>query len=1207
MPHLELRLLGPPRVLHAGQPLELPTRKALALLLYLAAEGGVQPREKLARMLWPERERPRMLANLRTALSHLRAALEAQQDDGAPHLRVETESLVFNQESDYRLDLELLRAAAAGRELKPNDPGAAVQVLADAWSLYRGPFLDGFSLSDASEFEAWLQGERDLWVQRADRLLAELTELQMMTGRPAQAFESIQEWLQVNPLSERAYRRLMRVQLQRGDRAAALRAYERCRAALEGHLGLELSERTQQLAARIQRGSVDSVEVPTDRKRASAGLDLSELPLVGREGAHARLVDAYQAVQREGCQLLLLEGEPGVGKTRLVAEFSRWVGSRGGLVLRGRSSAPAGGTPYGALAQALRAGMEDVVSTQETLDRPWRRELARLLPELEDANDPPPNPAPEAALAATRLRTALIRLGESLAEWSGVLLALDDLHAADAATLEFVGHAAARWQRAGAPVLILASVRSAPLGAAVAGTSSPTPFQDWWASLASDTPLAQISLAPLTVDHVSDLAWRLPLGQGQSVGPGPTGVAAFVEWLLAESGGNPLHLSLIIQALADEGLLQERRAEDGRAYLDVTPALDPAGAAVAAELQGFLPPGIEQLTQRRYAGLGRAARAALNAASILAQPASLELVEQVAELDRDSAVRGVEELSRSGVLRSEPDGYRFAHEKMRRVARGHLSGARRRDLHRRALAAGREYGSPAAELARHARGASYPELAFQHDVAAAAHALELSAVRDSIRHFARAWDFMLESDDLELELDELERLGFGLARAYEIVGELEAAEEVLAEVRRRAGASEDLVLECMAINRLAFVLAHQHRPQEAAQFLDRALELARRAEAPRALAETHWSLAQRGLYDAAAESVEEHARRALRLAEELEDEELGARCRNVLSYVARNRGAGDEAAEHAHRARAIYRAAGDLAMESDCLGALAQAELLRARPVCALRRAASALRMSRRVESEHGIGAHTLELVLAQIERGLLGDALGLAREGAERARAGEGAVEFVLALIALGRAQRAVHKFEAAETTHRQALELVESDGIPFTLGPLLAGDLAADMGPEVAAAAAEWACKAVLTPDEPTFLLGALLPWWTLVESLIEAESLDRAERMVAEVAQYADGAERLRLAHLACSAIAASHKGDLSTAKENLERSLRAVRDSRLLPMRRRVELLLAEVYRRQGRSDDADEMGRAARSTLAHLADMIEEREIRESFLVSADRQ
>lgn len=170
MSRLSLAFLGRPEVRHAERVLNFPTRKTLALLVYVAAEGGFHTREKLTALFWPESDGPQGRAVLRNTLRYLRSALLEVADpttDQAPgqglHLLVEHDAIGFASRSDIELDLHRVEAAVRAIQTEGLARHQLIAHLQAAVALYRGNFLEGFSLSDAPTFDDWVSIQREYY------------------------------------------------------------------------------------------------------------------------------------------------------------------------------------------------------------------------------------------------------------------------------------------------------------------------------------------------------------------------------------------------------------------------------------------------------------------------------------------------------------------------------------------------------------------------------------------------------------------------------------------------------------------------------------------------------------------------------------------------------------------------------------------------------------------------------------------------------------------------------------------------------------------------------------------------------------------------------------------------------------------------------------------------------------------------------------
>src|SRR5438067_10251270 len=220
---LRLSVLGTPEVFHNDSRLTFPLRKAQALLLYLAVEGGMHSRSKLAALLWPDSEPSDALKGLRNALTLLRYLLAGPDPSASPHshLLSEHELLGLDPHASLELDLDVVQQAwhqAQRLSLAPSEEqrAALVSQVQHALSLVRGPFLEGFWLREESGFDHWVQQQQQQWQVRLHHLFERLSSWQESGGELEPARATLMRWLTLGALSEDASRRLMRADVPLG-------------------------------------------------------------------------------------------------------------------------------------------------------------------------------------------------------------------------------------------------------------------------------------------------------------------------------------------------------------------------------------------------------------------------------------------------------------------------------------------------------------------------------------------------------------------------------------------------------------------------------------------------------------------------------------------------------------------------------------------------------------------------------------------------------------------------------------------------------------------------------------------------------------------------------------------------------------------------------------------------------------------------------
>src|SRR6266571_1068609 len=260
---LKIALLGPPEVDHRDHRLTFPDRKVLSLLAYLATEGGVQERQKLTRLLWPESDMAHGRTALRIALLHLRRILE---EDASPereaHLLITHDTIGLDLASGIDLDLHALEAAWKLMRVLPAPEALQEEVrrplmarLQSAAVLYRGGFLQDFTLRNTLDFDNWVGMQQGYWYQRIEQVFDWLSQLQSAEGEIEQAIATVERWRCFDPLNEDISLRLMQLHFLTGNRIAALKTYETYKDVLRTELSAKPSRKLVALAEVLRNAS----------------------------------------------------------------------------------------------------------------------------------------------------------------------------------------------------------------------------------------------------------------------------------------------------------------------------------------------------------------------------------------------------------------------------------------------------------------------------------------------------------------------------------------------------------------------------------------------------------------------------------------------------------------------------------------------------------------------------------------------------------------------------------------------------------------------------------------------------------------------------------------------------------------------------------------------------------------------------------------
>jgi len=709
MCQLQLSLFGVPVVKHGEHTLTFSTRKALALLVYLAVEGGAHARKTLSESFWPELDARHGRATLRATLFELRKLLDRSQGPGEQaHLLVERETLGLNQDSSLLLDLRLVEAVSKrvgrrGAPLIDQVDGELQAQLEQATRMVRGPFLAGFTLCDAQFFDDWTRQHSEYWHLRVHQLFDALSRLYERAGDVERAIDTVSRWLSFDLLNEEGYRRLMRLRFSLGDRVGALRAYNACCEVLAHELELEPEPETVALAKWIRctaplRLSRTRSTGPLDSSAGQPATHLLDGPCLGRSAEFGSLIDCYRHVDAGQSHLVLLQGESGMGKTRLATEFLSWAQAQGAEVLMGKALHTGRQLPYQPLIAVLRHQLEQEHTHDDLISDVWLTELVRLLPELRDRSPDLPVPPMDEALEHSRMFEATARLLRAWAACRPLVLLLDDMQWADTATRDLVLYFAQSLADRPAPILLLLTLRTEVY-------PFPDPQSTWVMALKrTGIPLTTLGLAPFTQEEtqrfVQALAWaEQPEAEhndarerGSVRGSSATNrepLASFAHWLYAQTHGQPLYLMETLKGLLEQEMIVPSLQQDGTWRLVLRSELLAQTPASA-----FIPTCLRELIRSQLGQLTPAAWALLVAGAVMGEGLTFERLCQVAQLDEETGLQALEEDLRRGWLCEEKraeasqveGGYIFPGEMIRAVVYQEAGAVRQRLVQRRVAA-----------------------------------------------------------------------------------------------------------------------------------------------------------------------------------------------------------------------------------------------------------------------------------------------------------------------------------------------------------------------------------------------------------------------------------------------------------------------------------------------------------------------------------------
>uniref|UniRef100_UPI0035CC0291 BTAD domain-containing putative transcriptional regulator n=1 Tax=uncultured Jatrophihabitans sp. TaxID=1610747 RepID=UPI0035CC0291 len=557
---LRIDVLGTPLVALDGKPLVVDTRKAIAVLAVLvlarsAGRDGV-PRAELAALLWPEGDDSRARATLRRTLSVLIAATgdAVVADRTSVSLRPE---LVVS-------DVVTFRALAASSDREE---------LARAVGLVRGELLAGFALRDAPAFDDWLARESDTLRRELGAIQERLVLDRLRHGELHAALADAVRWLELDPLHEAAHRSVMRLLAWTGRRQDALDQYQRCVRVLGDELGVAPVRATTEIYDAIRGGTL----APPRRRAARADdapvptASTSAVPMVGRDAALATLC----AAAGRGGRLVLVTGEAGIGRSRLVDEFA----ARTPQVLVVRAHGGEAALSFAPIADLLRAA----IALGAPLPADLAVEVSRLVSEALPSGHRPAEPLSSPG-ARDLFYDAVVRV---LAGSGAAAVVVEDAHAVGTAAAEVLAYLIHRLDRLGVPLVLTwrdpGPAERHPLRIALSGARHAEPT-----TTIALTRLTRGEIARLDAANAESI-WRdtagLPLlvaaaiaGSGSAAPSGSLG--AGVQSLLAgrlaevsEETSQVLATLAVLDGVADPGDLH---AASGRAEVETVEAVEEA-------------------------------------------------------------------------------------------------------------------------------------------------------------------------------------------------------------------------------------------------------------------------------------------------------------------------------------------------------------------------------------------------------------------------------------------------------------------------------------------------------------------------------------------------------------------------------------------------------------------------------------------------------
>jgi predicted ATPase/DNA-binding SARP family transcriptional activator len=937
MSRLALFLLGTPRIESNDEIINLDTRKAIALIAYLAVVQQRQSRDTLAALLWPEYDQSHARATLRRTLSTLNKALKG------PWLEIDREYVSLNFNTDVWVDVHEfhnLLARCRSHNHPPNETcSACLQPLNEAVALY-DDFLAGFSLRDSPNFDDWQFFQADTLRRDLAGALERLVQCYSAIGDFEPAIAYARRWLTLDRLHEPVHRLLMQLYASSGQRSAALHQYRECVQVLERELGVAPLESTTKLYQAIKEHQATPIAVTThvqsavpETKVAVEAMPLAtsmhlapatsnpqslapsaNYPLVGRSIELSTLVRTYDAISTSG-HLIILGGEAGIGKTRLADEFLTQVKSQGANLIAAKCYEGETDLAFGPIVAALHVTLtwEDARRRLEDISAPWLSEAARLLPELLTLHPGLPSPLPlDSPGAQSRFFEGLRQMLLAMCKGTrpGIIF-FDDAQWADGATLDLLSYLVRRLRDQ--PLCLLVTWRSKQ----AANDFRLNQLQNEAMRAGNATVL---SLSRFSLESVRELV--------QAVAPSSTLLSlGLVERLYQETEGLPFFLIEYLVAIA-KGVL-------------------------SAESEDWSPPGgVRELLYSRLNTVSETGRQLLSTAAVIGRSFDFDTLREVSGRSEEETVVALEELIAQGQVEEIRGGaaeqalnYDFSHERLRALVYEETSLARRRLLHRRVAEAlvgrtreNRSIGVVASQIGYHYRMAGHESIASEYYKLAGEHARSLYANGEALAHLQMALALghpdtaMLHESigDLYTLLGEygnalksyetaaalcapsaLAGIERKLGNVYERRGEWDLAESHLEAALYALGETGSAGERARVYADWSRVAHHRGEFTQSLSLAQKALNLAENAQDTRALAQAHNILGILASKQQKLEEAQHHLAHSLVLAEELNDQSMRVAALNNLALVCKSNGAIERALVLTQDALALCLSQGD--------------------------------------------------------------------------------------------------------------------------------------------------------------------------------------------------------------------------------------------------------------------------------------------------------
>lgn len=764
---LRVLLLGEFSIEYDTVPIKgIQTPRLQSLLTYLILHTDApQDRSHLAFTFWPDTSEKQALTNLRNLLYKIRFVLP----NADSYIEVNPQTMQWLQDSAFTVDThefqENIRLAEeASGQL---DHQTAQAALKKAIEIYRGDLLP-------SCYDDWIVPFREELRRKFLNALESLIDLLERGQKYPAAIHYAQLLLDYDPLNELTYQHLIRLFALNNDRASALRIYHVCETVLQRDLEVKPSLATREAYENLlgdEGHFISSQKTPTF------------FPVVGREQEWAQVLQIWRsAISGRGPKVLILCGEAGIGKTRLLEEMIQWVNHQGITNANSNCYAAEGQLAYAPVIAWLRS------QSLSNLEDVWLTEIGRLLPEVLLRRPDLPKPSPW--IEEWRREHLFEALSRAILEFKQpLLLTLDDLQWCDRDTLEWL-HFLLRFDPK-SRLLILGTYRPEEV-------TVDHPIYSFIQSLQSEGGVVELNLDPLDQGATQTLASYVA---GEELSPEIT------QFLYQQSEGNPL---IVVEVLRS-GFPIAGLPENGQAL---------SFPFNTKPVEQDLPLKVYTILKARIGQLSPKALELAWLAAVIGRDFNFSLLMRASGRDENALVNELDELWQRRIVREEGiNSYNFSHDKLREVVYQSMSSGRRLLLHRQVAqaleACHRPNPDPVSyQLALHYEAAGLPERAVSYYLMAAEAARNVYANQEARKFIHRGLSIL---DTMEIFNQEKDQLAEHL---WEVLGDLcvlsAETEEALAayhNAQKRVSPSEKID-QARLLRKIAETLREEQRYAE---------------------------------------------------------------------------------------------------------------------------------------------------------------------------------------------------------------------------------------------------------------------------------------------------------------------------------------------------------------------------------------------------------